>query len=76
MLALFRLVEAEGGSVEIDGINIATLGLDTLRSRLSIIPQVLRIIALYACLLQVWPGTATSHPICAGPNSLHWNHKK
>jgi len=39
MLALFRLVEAEGGSVEIDGINIATLGLDTLRSRLSIIPQ-------------------------------------
>lgn len=40
MLALFRLVEAAEGVVEIDGVNIATLGLDTLRSRLSIIPQV------------------------------------
>lgn len=39
MLALFRLVEAAEGVVEIDGVNIATLGLDTLRSRLSIIPQ-------------------------------------
>jgi ABC-type multidrug transport system fused ATPase/permease subunit len=40
MLALFRLVEVAEGMVEIDGVNIATLGLDTLRSRLSIIPQV------------------------------------
>ena len=37
--ALFRLVEAKSGSIEIDGINIATLGLDRLRKSLGIIPQ-------------------------------------
>lgn len=40
--ALFRLVEAEAGSsIRIDGIDIRSLGLDDLRSRLTIIPQVL-----------------------------------
>ncbi|CAM6030921.1 unnamed protein product [Sphagnum balticum] len=37
--ALFRLVEADRGSILIDGIDISKLGLHELRSRLSIIPQ-------------------------------------
>ena len=39
MSALFRLVELSGGSIRIDGVNIATVGLHDLRSRLAIIPQ-------------------------------------
>ena len=39
MSTLFRLVELSGGMISIDGVNIATVGLETLRSRLSIIPQ-------------------------------------
>lgn len=39
MLALFRLVEPAEGGVAIDGEDISRLGLDDLRSRLSIIPQ-------------------------------------
>ncbi|OAA54758.1 ABC bile acid transporter [Niveomyces insectorum RCEF 264] len=35
----FRLLEPQQGSVRIDGIDIATLKLDQLRSRLAIIPQ-------------------------------------
>lgn len=38
--AIFRMVEAEpGGSIVIDGIDIAKLGLNDLRSRLTVIPQ-------------------------------------
>ena len=41
MLALFRIVEAEAGSViEIDGVDVFALGLQKLRSSLTIIPQV------------------------------------
>lgn len=38
-VALFRLVELTGGSIIIDGINVAQTGLDDLRSKLAIIPQ-------------------------------------
>jgi ATP-binding cassette, subfamily C (CFTR/MRP), member 1 len=40
MLALFRIVESEAGSViEIDGVNILNMSLRTLRTQLTIIPQ-------------------------------------
>ena len=38
-LALFRIVEADGGFIEIDGVNISKLALEDLRSRLTIVPQ-------------------------------------
>ncbi|KAG5675829.1 hypothetical protein PVAND_005699 [Polypedilum vanderplanki] len=38
-LSLFRIIEAAGGKIVIDDINIAEIGLHSLRSRLTIIPQ-------------------------------------
>jgi ABC-type multidrug transport system fused ATPase/permease subunit len=37
--ALFRMVDPAHGSISIDGIDIAKIRLDVLRSRLAIIPQ-------------------------------------
>jgi ATP-binding cassette, subfamily C (CFTR/MRP), member 4 len=37
---IFRLLEAENGSIQLDDIDIASVGLHTLRTRLSVIPQV------------------------------------
>ncbi|KAJ1748616.1 ABC transporter C member 13 [Coemansia sp. RSA 1821] len=37
--ALIRLVEPDSGSIEIDGVNISTIGLHDLRSQISIVPQ-------------------------------------
>ncbi|KAJ3373132.1 Multidrug resistance-associated protein 1 [Allomyces arbusculus] len=39
MMALFRIIEATSGSIVIDGIDIATVGLQDVRSRLTILPQ-------------------------------------
>ena len=38
-LALFRIIEAVSGSIVIDGIDISSIGLQDLRSRITIIPQ-------------------------------------
>lgn len=37
--ALLRIVELESGSISIDGVNVANIGLHTLRSRIAVIPQ-------------------------------------
>ena len=36
---MFRIIEAASGHIVIDGVDIAQLGLHTVRSRLTIIPQ-------------------------------------
>ncbi|KAL9610613.1 MAG: hypothetical protein Q9167_004687 [Letrouitia subvulpina] len=38
-LAIFRILEARSGSITVDGIDISTIKLDQLRSRMAIIPQ-------------------------------------
>ncbi|OWA50131.1 Canalicular multispecific organic anion transporter 2 [Hypsibius exemplaris] len=38
-LALFRIIEAAGGSIVIDGVDISQLGLHDVRSRITILPQ-------------------------------------
>ena len=40
-LALFRIIESVSGAIYIDDINIAGYGLSHLRSRITIIPQVI-----------------------------------
>jgi len=37
--ALFRIVELHSGKIEIDGVDISTVGLDTLRRGLALVPQ-------------------------------------
>jgi ABC-type multidrug transport system fused ATPase/permease subunit len=38
-MALFRIMEASSGSIDIDGVDISTIGLASLRESISIIPQ-------------------------------------
>eukprot|EP01050_Picozoa_sp_SAG11_P004324 SAG11_NODE_274_length_11310_cov_4.717510_6_plen_91_part_00 len=39
MLLLFRFLELSGGSIELDGINIANVHLKRLRASISMLPQ-------------------------------------
>jgi len=39
-LSLFRILEPADGSIVIDGVDVADLGLHDLRSHLTVIPQV------------------------------------
>ncbi|KAG8950683.1 hypothetical protein FRC04_007308 [Tulasnella sp. 424] len=39
MIALYRMTELKSGTIELDGVDISTLGLDDLRQNLAIIPQ-------------------------------------
>jgi len=39
MQALFRIVELQSGSIEIDGRNIRDIGLDVLRGQIALVPQ-------------------------------------
>lgn len=39
MMALFRMSELSGGAIEIDGVDVSKIGLNDLRSGVSIIPQ-------------------------------------
>ena len=40
ILSLFRVIEAAGGSICIDGLDIGSIGLYDLRSRIALVPQV------------------------------------
>ena len=40
MMALWRIVERESGSITIDGIDTLTIGLQDLRTALALVPQV------------------------------------
>ena len=51
-LTLFRIIEAARGSILLDGIDISTLGLHDLRSKLAIIPQVRH--SLLSLFIHVW----------------------
>lgn len=62
------MVEAESGSITIDGVDISTLGLRHLRSQMSIIPQVgatgMPQLHRYSCKADGWP-------CCPAPPWLH-----
>lgn len=40
MISLFRIAELASGSIEIDGVDITSIGLTDLRQKIAIIPQV------------------------------------
>ena len=41
MLSLFRLIDINAGTIMLDGVDTASIALDSLRKQLAIIPQVM-----------------------------------
>ena len=62
-LSFFRFVEADEGSITIDGLDIAKIGLQDLRSKVTIIPQ--DPVRKYAVLLKL-SLTMRFRPFCQG----------
>ena len=57
-LSLFRIIEAASGSIIIDGLDIARMGLHDVRKNLAIIPQVgIDIPSMTSLMMTSWHGT-------------------
>lgn len=69
-LALFRFIEPTSGTVLIDDLDIAKMDLQSLRSRLAIIPQVLFIRMATATVM------GDTDQVNIGPCSFLWNSSK
>jgi ABC-type multidrug transport system fused ATPase/permease subunit len=62
-LALFRLLEAREGSIHIDGVDIASRGLKSLRSRLGMVPQQPTLFQV-ACALSLFSSFMGAAHVC------------
>ena len=60
-MALFRIIESVSGTIHIDGINIANIGLHDLRYKLTTIPQVKQIITYCALICVLFSCTYFTH---------------
>jgi ABC-type transport system involved in cytochrome bd biosynthesis fused ATPase/permease subunit len=63
---LFRILELEEGSIQIDGIDIFKMGLKSLRTAIAMLPQVRR-----NCIVQIMPTSrrAAKRSFCCPPIS-------
>lgn len=72
-LGLFRIIEASGGHIFIDGVDVAQLGLHELRSRITIIPQV-SAVCTHTHTEHTWedwgPSTLTTSSSSSGPGAV------
>ena len=67
MMALYRIVEPSGGRILIDGVDIASIGLFDLRSRLALVPQV----CICSAALQFYEKAMPTCPIHQMQMSCH-----
>ena len=63
-LSFFRFVEATEGSISVDGIDIGSVGLTDLRSKLTIIPR-----TSSSRAMKLW----YADPLHRGPDDFEWN---